>query len=156
MPNTYTVAFEAQTVAAASGDYDFFELDAAADYPIEVIGIELGQITQEGDTNEDLLRCAVVRGNTTTGNGTAATPQPTSGTGTAQFAAETVSSTPASAGTAVNLWTFMWNTRVGYSLGPLPEGCGFWTRGAALLCVRLLAAVETDLTMSGSLLVVEY
>jgi hypothetical protein len=33
-PRPYTVEFEAQTVATASGDVDLFEFDAAAEKPI--------------------------------------------------------------------------------------------------------------------------
>lgn len=156
MPNYFSVAFENEALTAANGDYDFFEFDAAADYPIELVACAITQITQEGDTNEDMLRVAVVRGNTTTGNGTATTPQPVGGIGTPQFSAKRISSTPATAGTAVTMAAESVNNRVGWSFGPVPEGMGIFTRGTALLCVRLMAALEADSNFSGWALIAEH
>src|SRR6185295_3590676 len=100
----YTVCFDQQTVASASGDYDFFELDAAAEKPIEIVGLEIGNKSEVGDAQEEMVAYAIVRGNTTTGNGTSTTARPLDASdGAASFTAKTVGSTPASAGTAVNL-----------------------------------------------------
>lgn len=157
MPRTYTVEFEAQTIATASGDYDLFELDAATDLPIEVVAIELGQSSELGDAQEEQLRLRVIRGHTTTGNGTSTTPRPVSpADAAASFTAKTVGATIASAGTAVNLLSTTMNVRAGYQWGPVPFGMGIFTSGSSLLVVRLMAAVADDLTMSGSVTVVEY
>lgn len=157
MPRMYTIIIDNGAVAAASGDYDLLELDAAADKPLELVGIRIGQSTEFGDAQEEQLRINVVRGNTTTGNGTATTPRPVSPVDTAAgFVAETLATTPASAGTAVTLLADDYNVRQGYEWGPVPQGFGFWTSGAELLCVRLAAAVADDLSLSATFWVVEY
>lgn len=157
MPRIYTVEFEAQTIATASGDYDLFELDAATDKPIELVEIVLGQTTELAEAQEEQLRLRVIRGHATTGNGTSATPRPLSSVDTAAgFTAKTVGATIASAGTPVNLFSDVWPVRAGYQWGPRPQGFGIWTSGADLLVVRLMAAVTDDLTASGTVTVIEY
>jgi hypothetical protein len=151
MPRLYTVEFEAQTVAAASGDIDLFSLDAATDKPIELVEVHLGQTTELGDTAEEQLRIRYIRGHTTVGSGGAsATPQPPSANDAASGATtRTLDTTIASAGTAVNLASEAWNLRGPYDWGPRPQGMGFWTSGSAILVVRLMAAVADDITASG-------
>lgn len=157
MPRTYTVAFEAQTVAAASGDVDLFELDAATDKPIELVAVTFGQSTELGDVAEEQLRIAIIRGHSTTGNGTAATPRPLSGAdGAASATAKTNGATIASAGTALTLVADTFNVRAGWQWGPQPQGMGIWTSGADLLVVRLMAAVADDVAMSGTATFIEY
>jgi len=160
MPRVFTVEFEAQTIAAASGDYDLFELDAATDKPIELVALNIGQSSETGDTaaeRQENLRLRVIRGHTTTGNGTTATPRPVSpADAAAGFTAKTVGATIASVGSPVNLLSDTFNVIAGYPWGPVPHGYGFWTSGADLLVVRLMAAVSDDLTLSGTATVVEY
>lgn len=151
----YTVSFDQQTIASASGDYDFFELTAATDKPIEIVAIDLANKSEIGDAQEEMVAYSIVRGNTTSGNGTAATPRPLDTTdGAASFSAETVGSTPASAGTAVNLLVSTFNIRAGLQYIFPPE-MRPKTAGTALLCVRLLTALADDATMSGTLWVRE-
>lgn len=148
----YTVEFEAQTLATASGDVDLFELDAAAEKPIELVGLFLA-VTSEVATNvgeDEFARLRVIRGHTTTGNGTSTTPRPIDpADGAAAFAAEVLGATIASAGTAVNLHSDAWNVRTGYQFW-WPEGCGPRTSGADLLVVRHMAALADDVTISGT------
>lgn len=155
MPRTYTVEFE--NVAVTAGQ-DFFSLDAATDLPIELVGFEIAQNTEVGDAQEEHLRIRVIRGHTTVGSGgAAATPRPVSpGDSAASLTARVNDTTIASAGTAVNLHSTAFNERVGYAWGPVPFGMGFWTSGASLLVVRLLAAPADSLNMSGTATVVEY
>ncbi len=141
--------------AAANGDYDFFELDAAADKPIEIVAIDIGNKSEVGDAQEEMVAYAIVRGNATTGNGTVATPRPLDlSDGAASFAARTVSSTPASAGTPVSLVVSTFNIRAGLPL-VYPEVMRPKTSGADLLCVRLLTALADDATLSGTVWVRE-
>ncbi|WP_188188038.1 hypothetical protein [Nonomuraea sp. SYSU D8015] len=147
--------FQAQTIAAASGDYDLFELDAAAGKPVEIVAVKLGNKSETGDAGEEMLEYAIVRGNTTTGNGTATTPRPLDPSdGAASFTAKTVSSTPASAGTAVTLVADTFNIRAGLP-EIYPELMRPKTAEADLLCVRLITAVADDVTLSGTLWVRE-
>lgn len=152
----YTVTFDGQAVAAASGDYDIFELDAATDFPIELVGLRIAITSEIQEAQEEWLRFQIVRGNTTTGNGTSTTPRPMSPADVAaSFTAKIIGSTPASAGTAVALDSPAVQVRAG-DVMIYPEGCSFWTSGSALLCVRLTTAVADDLTMSGTAWVKEY
>lgn len=153
--SVYTVSFDQQTIAAASGDYDFFELDAATDKPIEIVAIDLGNKSEIGDAQEEMVAYSIVRGNTTTGNGTTTTARPLdSAAGAASFTAKVVSSTPAAAGTAVNLVVSTFNIRAGLQYIFPPE-MRPQTSGADLLCVRLLTALADDATFSGTVWVHE-
>jgi hypothetical protein len=158
MPRCYTVEFQAQTITATSDDHDLFEFDAATDKPIELVGFEVSNTSNAdaGDAQEEYIQLRVIRGHTTSGNGTSTTPRPVSpGDTAAGFAAETVGATVASAGTGVNLMSVAFNNRVGYAWGPVPQGMGIWTSGTELLVVRL-ADVADDLTLSGTAWVMEY
>src|SRR5688572_1272169 len=100
----YTVSFTEQTIANASGDYDFFQLAPADDKPIEIVAIFLGNKSEIGDAMEEMVSWSIVRGNTTEGNGSAGTENPLDPSdGAASFVSETVASTPASAGTPLTL-----------------------------------------------------
>lgn len=151
----YTVVFQAQTIAAASGDYDLFELDAAAGKPVEIVALKLGNKSEVGDAAEEMIEYAIVRGNTTTGNGTSTTPRPLDpADGAASFTAKVVGSTPASAGTALTLVADTFNIRAGLP-EVYPEIMRAKTAEADLLCVRLITAVADDITLSGTIWVRE-
>jgi hypothetical protein len=156
MPRNYTVTAENVSVTTANGDADLLELDAATDLPVELYGIKLYVTSELQEAQEEWLRFKVIRGHTTSGNGTATTPRPVSpADAAAGFAAETYGATIASAGTAVDLDTFAMNVRAGYEI-IYPEGSGFWTSGTSLLVVRLMAAPADDVSMNMSFLVREY
>lgn len=151
----YTVVFDQQTIATASGDYDFFELDAATDKPIEIVALEIANKSEVGDSQEEMVAYSIVRGNATTGNGTATTPRALNAAdGAASFTAKVVSSTPASAGTALTLVASTFNVRAGLQV-IYPEVMRPRTSGADLLCVRLLTALVDDATLSGTVWVQE-
>lgn len=151
----YTVSFDQQTIAAASGDYDFFELDAAAEKPVEIVALDIANKSEVGDAQEEMVAYSIVRGNTTTGNGTATTPRPLDASdGAASFSAKVVSSTPASVGSPVNLLVSTFNIRAGLQY-IFPEAMRPKAAGADLLCIRLLTALADDATMSGTVWVRE-
>ena len=151
----YTVEFEATAVTA---QVDFFEISPADDKPCEVYGLFLSQSSDVADAAEEILRYRVIRGHATSGSGgSAPTPVPLNPSdGAAGFAGETLNTTIASTGTAVNLHSGMFNIRVGEALW-LPEGAEWGvTQGAGVrLVVRLMAAPTDSLTMSGTLYVRE-
>lgn len=159
MGQLFSVSFASTSVANASGDYDLFEFDAAADHPIELLSVELGVVSSADWAEEEQLNLSIVRGHTTSGNGTAAAEVPLPFPGpTANFAAETIASTPASAGTGVVLWQGAWNIRApGPIFPPAPQGAGYGTTDAGgLLVVRLNTAVADDVNLVGTALVYEY
>lgn len=143
----YSVEFENQTLTTANGDYDIFEFSAADDEPIELYGLFLNQTSELQEAQEEKLRLKVIRGHTTSSNGTSTTPQPLDPNGPAAgFTAETVGSTIASVGTPVDLHSDGWEVRLGYGLW-WPEGSGIkTTQAAGLLIVRLMAATADDIT----------
>lgn len=153
MSRIYTVEFSGVSVSAAQ---DFFEILPATQKPCQVTGIHLFQSSDVGDSEEEILRCRVIRGHTTSGSGgTAPTPRPRDSNDVAAgFSSEVNNTTIASAGTAVNLMSFNFNVRVGYELW-LPNGHEFRVQNAELLVVRLLAAPADAVTMAGTLFVEE-
>jgi hypothetical protein len=157
-PNIYTVEFEGQTIAAASGDVDLFEIAPADDRPVVILGLTLATTSELAEAQEEWLRLRIIRGHATTGNGSATTPRPLNpNVAAAGFAAETLGTTIASAGTGVNLLSDAMQVRNGYSIGPLPLGFGFGcTQAQTLIVVRLMAAVADDVTASGTLWVGEW
>jgi len=141
VPSVFTVEVENQTIATADGDVDLLELDAGTDKPIELIGMGIYVTSEVQEAQEEWVRCRVIRGHTTTGNGTTTTPQPcTLGDSAAGFTAKVYGATIASAGTPTNLKSFGFNVRAGYEIF-YPEECGFITTGASLLVVRMMAAL---------------
>lgn len=156
MRGVYTVIFDQQTIAAASGDYDLFEVVPADDKALEIVALSLGNKSEIGDAQDEMIAYSIVRGNTTSSNGTTTTPQLTDPSDpAASFGAETIGSTPATAGTSVTLLADTFNVRAGLNL-VFPELMRFKVSQANTgLYVRLTAAVADDLTLSGTLWVRE-
>lgn len=154
--DVYTVSFDQQTVASASGDYDFFEVTPADDRPIEVVAIWVTCKSELGDAQEEQIAWSVVTDNATTGNGTTATPRPLDPrAGAAGFTAETVASTPASTGTPITVIADNFNVRGGLheifpdAMRPRVD------QADTMLCVRLLTVLADDAVFSGTLWVRE-
>lgn len=150
----YTVSFSAVAVTA---QIDVFELTPADDKPIEVVGLFMGQSSDFGDAQAELLAYTVIRGFTTSGSGGAApTPAKTNRSDTAAgFTAETCNTTLATTGTTATLHADTFHVAAGEKLW-IPEGCE-WEASQAdtTLVVRLAAAPADSLTMSGTIYVRE-
>lgn len=155
MRGVYTVAFDQQAFTSALGDYDFFEIIPAANKPLEIVAISIGNKSEVGDAQDEMVAYSIVRGNTTTGNGSSTTPGLTdSDDPAASFTAKTVSSTPAvTAGVLLLADTF--NIRAGLNL-VFPELMRFRVSAAdTRMCVRLTTALADDAVFSGTLWVRE-
>ena len=150
----YTVTFAATAVTA---QVDLFEVRPADDKPLEVIGLFLGQSSDAGDAQAELLAYSVIRGFTASGSGgSTPTPAPLNRSDTAAgFSAETLNTTLANTGTTVTLWADTFYVQAGEKLW-LPEGAE-WEASQAdtSIVVRLAAAPGDSLTMSGTLVVRE-
>jgi hypothetical protein len=156
MRGVYSISFDQQTIAAASGDYDFFEITPADDKPVEIVAIFLGNKSEVKDAEEEMVAWSIVRGHATSGNGTAATPrQLDPSDGAASFAAETVGSTPASTGTPLNLHVDTFNIRTGLQIIFPPDMRPKCSQADTTIVVRLLTALADDATFSGTLYVKE-
>jgi hypothetical protein len=147
----YTVRFRRIAITTALGDHDFFELTPADDKPIELAAVLLSFSSELGEAQEEWIDWGVVRGNATTGNGTATTPAAMDPRDNAAgFTAKTVSTTPASAGTAVETVSDNFNVRSGLQIW-LPEGYRPRVDQAdTMMCVRMFTAVADDVVCSGT------
>lgn len=156
----YTVVFDNVAVTVAQ---DFFELNPAADKPIRILAIYVGQTNRVGDANEDMLRWSIVRmtgGTLTSGSGgTAPTPGALNpGDPASSFSAEANNTTQASTtGTTTTLHADTFNTRVGLQYLATPEmwPVGIDSSATGILVVRLLEAPGASTTFSGTVYVEE-
>jgi hypothetical protein len=156
----YTVQFDNVAVTVAQ---DFFELNPAADKPIRILGLMVGQTNRVGDANEDMLRWSIVRmsGGTLTSGSGGTSPTPAAilaGDGAAGFTAEANNTTQASTtGTTTTLHADTFNTRVGLQYAPIPEQQigAVDSAGTGILVVRLLEAPSASTTFSAVVYVEE-
>lgn len=150
------VSFFEQAIAAASGDYDLFEFDPAADEPIELVGVWLGVKSELGDAQEEQISYSVWRsigGTFTSGGGTAAGEEPIDDSDeVGSFASETVGASVATTtGTLTHLHNDTFNVRTGLQV-IWPPDMRIRASGAAntAMGVRLRTAFADDATMSGT------
>ena len=130
-------------VASPAAAFDFVEINAAANKPVRIRRIIIAQ-TSEPSTEEEQLALTVIRGHSTSGSGGDTTPDggPMSSSDTAAaYAAETMNTTIASAGTPINLIESAWNTRAGFDLAFAPEEAPESINGV-LLVVRSSAPTD--------------
>lgn len=150
----YTVSF---TATAVTAQVDLFEIRPADDKPCEILGLFVGQSSDPGDAQAEMLGYSVIRGFTTSGSGgSTPTPAPCERSDTAAgFSAETLNTTLATTGTTVTLHGDTFNAQAGEKLW-LPEGCE-WnvTQADTSLVVRLGGAPADSLTMYGTIYVRE-
>lgn len=151
-PVIYGANFSAQAVTTAT---DLFEITVAADRPVVIYGMTLGQTTDLGDTEEEVLMIGVYRDCTAGSTGTAATEYVytnTSVAATATAAVVTLRGTPSTAGTLIDI--IPWNIRVPLMWIPIPEMRPKFSNLAAegpVSTFRLIAAPADSLTVSGTL-----
>jgi hypothetical protein len=154
MGRKYTVVFDNVAVAASQ---DLFELTPTDDKPVKIYGLFLGQITAEGDANEDLWRWTVIRGFTTGGSGgTAPTPRPLNRSDAAAgFTAEVNNTTKATTGTTHTCHADADNIRGGIKFW-WPEGSEPQASQAdTTIVVRLESTPDASTTCSATLYVEE-
>lgn len=154
MGRFYAVTFEGTAVTA---QVDFFEITPADDKPVKIWGLFLSQSSDVGDAAEEILRVKIIRGHATSGSGgSAPTPAPLNPSDAAAgFGAETLNTTIASTGTAVDLFADAFNIRSGLQHWFPPEALPVANQANTSVVVRLMAAPADSLTMSGTLIVEE-
>jgi hypothetical protein len=113
-------------VASHTAQIDYFELLAATGKPLLVHGFEIGQTTEVGDVQEEMLAVVLKRvtGAPTSGSGGgSSTFLPLTPNDTAAGATlETGNTTKLTGGTSVELARFSWNVRGNLLYLPTPEG----------------------------------
>ena len=149
----YTITISG--VASPAAAFDFVEINAASNKPVRLRRIRIAQ-TSEPTTEEEQLAITVVRGHTTSGSGGDTTPDGgalSPNEAASAYTAETMNTTIASAGTAVNLVEDAWNTRAGYDMAFAPEEAPE-SINANLLVVRSSAPADA-ITIRGTVWVEE-
>lgn len=152
----YTVQFDNVSVSAIQ---DLFEIDPAANKPLEICGLFISQtgVADVGDAAEENLTVQIIRGHATSGSGgTAPTPAPLAPSDAASgFTCEVNNTTIASTGTPITLHSDNFNVRVGYQ-NWWPDGYGPGANnGNTTMVVRLTRAPADAITLSGTLYVAE-
>jgi hypothetical protein len=159
----YTVEFTNKAATAAMADFDFFEIDPAADKPVEIVGLVIGQETAEGDANEDYVRLAILRftgGTFTSGGEVSTTARPldiNDGAAAAAYEAFNANGGAASSsGTTHRMHSDTFNIRAGYTFW-WPEDCRIRIGGAAneAAVVRCESTLDATTNFSGTLYVRE-
>lgn len=150
MPRMYSVSFSAVAVTVAQ---DFFEITAGTNQSLVLHSIYIGQHTEFGDAQDEVLQVAIKQGATTSGSGgSAPTPIPLDfGDAAAAAAAEVNNTTKATAGTIVTLHSDAFNVRAGWQYRPTPEE-RIVLRGARRMTVELVNAPADSITFDGTLL----
>lgn len=143
----YAVPFAAVAITAAQ---DLVEISPADDKPVELIGWHIGQTTDAGDAQDELLQITVTRGHTSSGSGgSSVTPAPLSpNDAAAGFAAEINNTTIASAGTTATLFASAWNVRAGSDVW-LPEDVRPRASQANTTLVVRMSAPADSITTNG-------
>ena len=120
MGRVYSATFSAVSVAAAQ---DLFEVNAAAAKPVRILGAEIGQYSDAGDAQDELLSIQFITGYTTSGSGgTSVTPAPIDPGDTAfGGTVEANNTTVAADGTGLIRHSSSFNVRAGYVWMPVPE-----------------------------------
>lgn len=159
----YTVVFANVTANNADGNFDFFEIDPAAEKPCEIMAIFIGNSSEVGDAQEEMLQWSIRRwsgGTFTSGGELSTTPRPLDPNDPAAgFAADAFNSNgtvASSSGTENILHQDAFNVRSGLQI-VFPPDMRPRVDGAAnsAMVVRCDSTVADDVTLSGTLYVRE-
>lgn len=157
MPRIYSIPFDnvAQTVAV-----DIWEFTPADDKSIEIRELKLYQYSDLGDAAQEIIRCGLYRGFTTSGSGgTTPTPAPyhSSIDAAAGFTVEMNNTTQATtSGTLIDVW--YWNIATGleWVFPADPDESPAASQANTTLIFRTLAAPADSLSMGGCAKVKEH
>ena len=150
MSKIYSAEFGAVAVAAAQ---DLFSLLVGDDEPIRLLGCVISQSSDVADAAEEGLLIKIIRGWGTVGSGGSA-PTPINLDGKGGAATTTVranDTTEASAGTAVDIHSEVWNIRMPFIYMPIPELRIRVDLGDDLLSVSLITVPGDEITCSGTI-----
>lgn len=154
MGRMYVVSFNAVSVAAAQ---DVFEIQPADDKPITIHELYLGQYSDAGDAEDELLGIQIIRGFTASGSGgSSATPAPCdpNNATAAGCTCEVNNTTVANTGTTTTLLSDSFNVRSGFAKIWTPETRIGANQGNTTIVVRITAPADA-LTMNGYMVIEE-
>lgn len=149
MGRMYTAVFQAVSVTAAQ---DLISVLATASVRIKIHACYIGQSSDAGDAQDEMLRIRIRKGMTTVGSGGGTmTPNDIQNIGTAAVTVARINdTTAASAGTIQELHEECFNVRAGWVYLPTPEMRPI-VDVSTRLAINLPAAPADALTMSGTL-----
>jgi hypothetical protein len=144
--------------AAFTAAIDVFELLAATSKPLTLAGFEIGQTSEIGDAQEEMLTLILKRvtGAPTSGSGggTAAFQPMQPNDAAAGATLETGNTTQLTGGTSVELRRWSWNVRQPQLYLPVPE-CRIILDAGTRLVLSVSAPADSISTIQGSVDVLE-
>lgn len=152
MGRLYTAQFNAQAATAVAAD--LFELTSPSNRSVLIHAVILGQYSDFGDAQDELLSVIMRRGTsgTTSGSTPASTPTPVpleTNSSAAGSTVECYNTTAMSGGTITVLYSDAFNVRGGYQMIFTPEMRPMVSQSERFT-VSILAPADT-LTMNGTL-----
>lgn len=146
----FVASFSAVAVSAAQ---DVFEITAPANSRVAIREIRLGQYSDPGDAQAEMLSVSIIRGYTSGGTGgSTVTPVNIMGhpnAGAASAVVEINNTTIASGGSAVTLCADTFNVMGGWRFYPVPDERPIVTING-IIVVRISAPADA-LTMNGTI-----
>lgn len=139
---------------AVTASVDLWEIVAPSASAVCLHRCVIGQTTDVGDAQEELISILIKRGATTSGSGGSATISTGDLGTTAQTfggTLEALNTTKATAGTILTLHSEPWNVRGPFDWNPTPEQ-RIWVPASARATVELAAAPADSLTIVGTLI----
>jgi hypothetical protein len=148
MGRAYSATFSAVAITAAQ---DTFEINAAAAAPVRILGCHIGQYSDFGDAQDELLSILFITGYTTSGSGGSAFTALPVNPGDAAFGGtvEINNTTVANTGTAAIRHADAFNVRAGYVWMPIPEARILIAAGAR--GVLRITAPADSITTNGTI-----
>jgi len=150
----YTAQFNAVAVTAAQ---DYFEINAAAGKPVKIHWVEIGQNSDAGDAQAEMLRILLITGFTTSGSGGTTPTAGKTDEGDAAFSGtvEVNNTTVANTGTTVTRHAGNFNVQQGYTFVWTPETRPLINAGGRAV-FNMPVAPADSLTMSGTVCFEEF
>jgi len=143
----FTAAFAAVSASAAQ---DVFEIVAPADSRVRLRECRIGQYSDAGDAQDELLSVQIIRGHTVTGSGggpvTPANLEPWSRAAAATVA---INNTGLATTSGVLMLSDSFNVRAGWIWDPVEEEC-IWLRANERAVIRITAPAD-GITLNGTL-----
>jgi len=147
MGRLYSASFDAVAVSAVQ---DLFEVSAPADAVVVVHSVWVGQTSDAGDAQAEMLRVTIERAATSGSLGTTPTARPLE-VGDPAFGGVVEANNTTRAGTLTLLQSLPFNVQAGLFYQPTPEE-RIVISPSGILVVGLPAAPADSLTMSGTII----
>lgn len=146
MGRVYTASVSEVAVTVAQ---DFFELTAPSDLVFCILSCHIGNSSDAGDSQAELLPIHIIRYSTSGSGGSTPTARPHHVGDAATSVIEEANNTSLG-GTAVIVVADVFNVQAGWHYVPIPEE-RIWVSPSGIIAITLPTAPDDSLTMSGSI-----